>query len=67
MAYNKFKIKLLKSKLHLKVLRKSWLDSDLHKFEKDNLLEAMRCNYYWIYPWISPNHGKGKLVLVEGR
>ena len=31
---------------------------------KDNLLEAMRCNYYWIYPWISPNHGKGKLVFV---
>lgn len=31
---------------------------------KDNLLEAMRCNYYWIYPWISPNHRKGKLVFV---
>jgi tetratricopeptide (TPR) repeat protein len=32
---------------------------------KQNLLEAMRCNYYWIYPWISPNHGKGKLVFVS--
>ena len=31
---------------------------------KDNLLEAMRCNYYWIYPWINPNQQKGKLVFV---
>jgi tetratricopeptide (TPR) repeat protein len=31
---------------------------------KNNLLEAMRCNYYWIYSWINPNHGKGKLVFV---
>ncbi len=31
---------------------------------KNNLLEAMRSNYYWIYPWISLNHGKGKLVFT---
>lgn len=31
---------------------------------KDNLLEAMRCNYYWLYPWVNPNQRKGKLVFV---
>lgn len=32
---------------------------------KDNLLEAMRSKYYWIYPWISLNHNKGKVVFIS--
>jgi tetratricopeptide (TPR) repeat protein len=31
---------------------------------KNNLLEAMRCNYYWIYPWINLNHGKSKVIFI---
>ena len=41
MAYNKFKIELLKSKLHLKVLRQSWLELDLPKVEKDIFLDTL--------------------------
>jgi Tfp pilus assembly protein PilF len=32
---------------------------------KNNLLEAMRSKYYWIYPWVSLSHKKGKLVFAS--
>jgi tetratricopeptide (TPR) repeat protein len=32
---------------------------------KNNLLEAMRSHYYWIYPWISINSSRGKWVFVS--